>query len=155
MSGFRQDGSLWQFWCRLGLGLSLVAAANGVPWAAAQQPRTAAARDRASFRAGLTATLVLAGKATDSTGVYCRLVAVEWRPLEGAASYQVQVSVGARGRWVADLPDQGCGGGGATSRTTFRDSFPYPSPVRFYRVVALAEDGHDLVATEPVPVEVR
>ena len=136
----------------LGLGISLLAS---VGWALAQHPGSPTAREQERFRASLTATLVFAGRAADSAGVRCRLVSIEWQPLAGASRYVVQVSIAAPGTWVAVRPDTRCGGGGPSAPTAFRDRVSQPGPRRFYRVLALAADGRELIATSSVPVDVR
>jgi len=112
-------------------------------------------RDRAAYRESLTATLLMAGSAADSAGPSCRVVALEWRALPGAASYQLQVSVGAVELWVAVSPDRRCPGGGAVGSTAYRDRVPRPASRRYYRVVATASDGRGMEVTSAVPVEIR
>ena len=112
------------------------------------------ARDLSLFRDGLTATVIEA-RASDSLWARCRVVAVDWRLLPGATSYQVQTRVGARGTWVAVQADPRCGRGGFVGATSFQDRVLRPAPRRYYRVVALAPNGESLAVTAPVPVEVR
>jgi len=112
-------------------------------------------RERAVYRASLTATLLMAGSTADSAGPACRVVALEWQTLPGAAAYQVQVSVGSKDLWVAVSPDRRCPGGGFSGPTAYRDRVSRPSGRRYYRVVATAADGRGLEVTAPVPVEVR
>ena len=119
-----------------------------------QGPATPSARDHLHFRGSLTATVLVAG-ASDSVAPRCRVVAIEWRPIGGAASYQVQVRVGAGGAWAAVRGDPRCGGGHAVTRTSFQDRVIRPAERRFYRVVALAPDGSTVDVTGTVPVDVR
>lgn len=135
-------------WCALGLWLAL-AGPLGAQGAAPGE------RDRAAFRASLTATLLMAGFAADSAGPACRVVAVEWRSLPGAAAYQVQVSVGSPDLWVAVSPDPRCPGGGPAGGTAYRDRVPRPASRRYYRVVATAADGRGIEVTAAVPVDVK
>ena len=113
------------------------------------------ARDRAAFRTSLTATVLRAGPAADSAGPGCRVVSLEWRALPGAAAYQVQVSLGQPGLWIAVSPDPRCPGDGAAGPTAYHDRVPRPSTPRSYRVVATASDGRGVEVTAPVPVETR
>jgi len=135
-------------WCALALGVLLGPALGA-------QGTAPADRDREAFRASLTATLLVAGSAADSAGPACRVVAIEWRPLPGAAAYQLQVSVGAADRWAAVAPDPLCPGGGSAGPTAYRDRVPRPARRRYYRVVATAPDGRGLEVTAAVPVDVR
>jgi len=120
-----------------------------------QGPATPSFRDHASFRASLTATVIVAG-GVDSTAPGCRIVAIDWRPLAGAARYQVQVRVGAHGAWVAVAGDSRCGQDAAVvGPTAFHDRVVRPAPRRYYRVVAVGTDGRSLDVTTVVPVDVR
>ena len=127
---------------------------------AAQGGAPAGSRDRAVFRASLTATVLMAGPAADSAGTACRVVSVEWRGLAGSGAYQVQVSAGSPDLWIAVSPDPRCPGAGAAGPNAYHDRVPRPphgGPAvrRAYRVVATAKDGTGLEVTTPVSVEIR
>lgn len=136
----------------------MAAAAIAFAGQMAAQDVTPGVRARADFRASLTATVLMAGPTADSAGARCRVVSIEWRTLPGAADYQVQVSVGQSGLWIAVRTDPRCPGGGTAGPTTYRDRVPRP-PVpttrRTYRVVATAKDGTGLEVTTPVSVDLR
>ena len=143
-----------------GWAIAVVVASSLAGQLAAQGSTPVGDRDRAVFRASLTATVLMAGPAADSAGTACRVVSVEWRALAGSGAYQVQVSAGNPDLWIAVSPDPRCPGGGAAGPNAYHDRVPRPphgAPAvrRAYRVVATAKDGTGLEVTTPVSVEIR